>query len=161
MSGIQTMKNNFEVSFNSPQCGWMSIGLSGQSGEFLTTTAHAPHKNALSELMDALAEIARSDRSEFTHTLKWNRDPEEYDFVLDRSGDSATVRVFEFPTGDRDDEHRELVFSHTGDARETAAAFFETFRQLYEERGVDDFIENWHQDFPYRSYENLKRSLSD
>jgi hypothetical protein len=154
------MSEQLEVSFNSPQCGWMSIGLSGDSGEFLTTTAHAPHYKALPELMDALAEMARADGSEFTHTLKWNRDPEEYDFVLSRAGNSATLEVFEYPTGERDPEERELVFSHTGDARQTASAFFETFRQLYEERGVDDFRENWHQEFPYRAYENLQRSLS-
>jgi hypothetical protein len=154
------MSKDLEVSFNSPQCGWMSIGLQGASGEFRTTTAYAPHKNALPELMDALAEMAIEDGSEFTHTLKWNRDPEEYDFVLSRERDTATLEVFEYPTGERDPEERKRVFSHTGDARQTASAFFETFRQLHEERGVDDFRENWHQEFPYISYEKLQRSLS-
>ncbi len=153
------MEDKLEVSFNSPQCGWMSIGLQGASGEFRTTTAYAPHKNALAELMDALAEMALGG-SEFSRTLKWNRDPEEYDFVLIRSGDSATLEVFEYPTSARDPENRELVFSHTGNARQTASAFFETFRQLFEEKGVDDFRENWHQEFPYAAYENLQRSLS-
>lgn len=152
------MKEELEVSFNSPQCGWMSIGLEGRSGEFRTTTAHYPYKNALAELMDALASISADEG--LSHTLKWNRDPEEYDFVISRSGNDATVEVFEYPTGDRDPASRELVFSHTGDAAQTVGAFFETFRQLYEERGVDDFAENWHQEFPYDSYENLRRSIA-
>lgn len=153
------MKEELEVSFNSPQCGWMSIGLDGRSGEFRTTTAHSPHTNALAELMDALAAIAADSGESSSYTLKWNRDPEEYDFVLSRSGDQATVEVFEYPTGERDPVSRELVFSHTGEALQTVGAFFETFRQLYEERGVDDFAENWHQEFPYSSYENLRRSI--
>lgn len=154
------MKNDLEVSFNSPQCGWMSIGLQNSSGEFLTTTAYAPHSNALGELMDALAAVAKGDNGEFSHTLKWNRDPEEYDFVLRRTGSDATLKVWEYPTGDRENDKRELVFSHTGDAVQTAKAFYETFRQLYEEKGIDDFKENWHEEFPVRSYENLQRSLS-
>jgi len=154
------MKNELEVSFNSPQCGWMSIGLNGSSGEFLTTTAYAPHTNALSELMDALAEMASGETEDFSHTLKWNRDPEEYDFVLQRTGTEATIEVWEYPTGDRVNDARELVFSHREDATQTARAFYETFRQLYEERGVDDFKDNWHQEFPLGSYQNLQRSLS-
>lgn len=138
----------------------MSIGLKNSSGEFRTTTAYAPHTNALGELMDALADMMASDDGEFSHTLKWNRDPEEYDFVLSGKDGSASIKIFEYPTGERDPSTRELVFSHSGDLAGTVGAFFETFRQLYEERGIDDFKENWHQEFPYESYENLQRSLA-
>ncbi|MCO6510296.1 MAG: hypothetical protein J5I65_05830 [Aridibacter famidurans] len=154
------MSEDFEVSFNSPQCGWMSIGLKGSSGEFRTTTAYAPHTNALGELMDALARMMSSADGDFSHTLKWNRDPEEYDFVLSGTDGLAKIDVFEYPTGERDPAAKELVFSHSGDLAGTVGAFFETFRQLYEERGVDDFKENWHQEFPYEAYENLQRSLA-
>lgn len=154
------MAKKFEVSFNSPQCGWMSIGFEGESGEFRTTTAHAPHTNALAELMDALAEMAATGGAGFSHTLLWNRDPEEYDFVISRRGDTASIEVFEYATGNRTSDKRELVFSHSGNVDETLSAFLETFRQLYEERSVDDFRENWFQDFPYSSYERLQRSVS-
>jgi len=154
------MNKNFEVTFNSPQCGWMSIGLQGDSGEFRTTTAYAPHTDALAELMNSLAELARSEDSEFSHTLYWNRDPEEYDFVLGRKGDTATIQVFEYATGNRENDRREAVFSHSGGVRETVDAFLETFRQLYEERTVDDFRENWHQEFPVGAFENLQNSVS-
>ena len=45
------MSSKLEVSFNSPQCGWMSIGFDDGVDEFHTTTAHAPHEKALSELL--------------------------------------------------------------------------------------------------------------
>jgi len=46
-----------EVSFNSPQCGWMSIGFADGASEFHTTTAHAPHEGALAELMRILTDL--------------------------------------------------------------------------------------------------------
>ena len=45
------MTQALEVSFNSPQCGWMSVGFEDANGEFHSTTAHAPHASALAELM--------------------------------------------------------------------------------------------------------------
>ncbi len=49
--------NKLEVSFNSPQCGWMSIGFDDGVNEFHTTTAHAPHSKALSELLRILSDL--------------------------------------------------------------------------------------------------------
>ncbi len=48
------MTRMLEVSFNSPQCGWMSVGFRDDVNEFHTTTAHAPHADALPELMRIL-----------------------------------------------------------------------------------------------------------
>ena len=76
------MSEKLEVSFNSPQCGWMSIGFSDGEKEFHTTTAHAPHENALPELLQILSDLINPDYHEFEKTLKWNRNPEEFDFVF-------------------------------------------------------------------------------
>ena len=51
------MSGKFEVSFNSPQCGWMSIGFDDGTVEFHTTTAHAPHEGALPELLKILTAL--------------------------------------------------------------------------------------------------------
>lgn len=153
------MARNLEISFNSPQCGWMSVGFEDEAGEFHTTTAYAPYTGALAEIMDALSAAVDGNTEDFVRTIKWNRDPEEYDLVFSRSGNELTVGIFEYPTGDRLKDERQQVFSHTGMAREVAAAFFETFRQLYEERGVDDFEQNWHQEFPFDSYNRLRNSI--
>ena len=66
----------FEVSFNSPQCGWMSIGFEDGVNEFHTTTAHAPHATALPDLMRILTELADPSSTLNEHLLRWNRDPE-------------------------------------------------------------------------------------
>jgi hypothetical protein len=156
----------FEVSFNSPQCGWMSIGFTDGVNEFHTTTAHAPHAEALPELMKILTKLTsksgnptdREGVASDKYVLQWNRDPEEYDFHFVRDGDSVSIEIYQFPTEDRDAKERELVYSHTGPLKETIDAFAVTFEQLYQDRDTDEFEFNWRQPFPYREYEEFKRA---
>jgi len=149
----------FEVSFNSPQCGWMSIGFNDGVNEFHTTTAHAPHAEALAELMRNLTILAAPAAVENEFVLKWNRDPEEYDFRFARKGENVLIEIFQYPTDDRDEAARGLVYSHTGQLTEIINAFSETFHQLYEDRDTDEFEFNWRQPFPIREYEEFKQRM--
>lgn len=146
------MTRKFEVSFNSPQCGWMSIGFEDGVNEFHTTTAHAPHESALAELMRILTALADSGSEQNEYLLKWNRDPEEFDFRFVRDGENLQIEIYQFPTDERDADERELVYSHSGTVKDVTAAFAETFEQLYEDRDTDEFEFNWRQPFPYREY---------
>src|SRR5687767_8056116 len=110
-----------EVSFNSPQCGWMSIGFDDGVSEFHTTTAHAPHQLALPELMKILASVADPGSPQNEYLLKWNRDPEEFDFRFVRDGGNLLIEIYQYPTEYRDAGERELVFSHTGPMAEIIA----------------------------------------
>lgn len=153
----------FEVSFNSPQCGWMSIGFEDGVNKFHTTTAHAPHATALPDLMRILTEIGGnptgSEGVSDEYVLKWNRDPEEFDFRFVRSGGDITIEIYQYPTEDRDTAERELVYSHTGTIAETIAAFGVTFDQLYEDRDTDEFEFNWRQPFPFKEFEEFKLAI--
>ncbi len=157
------MADKLEISFNSPQCGWMSIGFSDGVNEFHTTTAHAPHATALPDLMRILTAIAeggnptgREGVSSEEHVLKWNRDPEEFDFRFARSGHDLTIEIYQYPTDDRDVNERELVYTHTAPTAEVLSAFAETFNQLYEDRDTDEFEFNWRQPFPYKEFEEFR-----
>jgi hypothetical protein len=162
------MTRKFEVSFNSPQCGWMSIGFEDGVNEFHTTTAHAPHETALPDLMRILTDIAfkggnptgREGVTTDEYILQWNRDPEEFDFRFVRNGGEMTIEIYQYPTEDRDTAERELVYSHTGTIAETLAAFAVTFDQLYEDRDTDEFEFNWRQPFPYKEFEEFKKRLN-
>jgi hypothetical protein len=150
------MPGKLEVSFNSPQCGWMSIGFTDGVNEFHTTTAHAPHAAALPELMAMITKLADPASPENEYTLKWNRDPEEFDFRFLRNGEKLLIEIYQYPTDDRDHAERELVFSHEGTVGVVVRAFAETFEQLYADRDTDEFEFNWRQPFPideYRSFE--------
>ncbi|NNE97813.1 MAG: hypothetical protein HKN25_02200 [Pyrinomonadaceae bacterium] len=153
------MAGKLEVSFNSPQCGWMSIGFEDGSNEFHTTTAHAPYSNALSELLNTLTSLLDDSKADYSHTLKWNRDPEAFDFIFSRAGNDTSIEILEYPTEKRDPEKMETVYQFTGDARQIVEAFHETFQQLYDERNVDEFEDNWHQKFPLAEFEKLSSRL--
>jgi len=155
------MPGKLEVSFNSPQCGWMSIGFADGVNEFHTTTAHAPHAAALPELMQILTRLADPASPENEYTLKWNRDPEEFDFRFLRNGEKLLIEIYQYPTDERDAGERELVFSHEGTVGVVCQAFADTFEQLYEDRDTDEFEFNWRQPFPtdeYRRFEAAIRS---
>ncbi len=149
-----------EVSFNSPQCGWMSIGFDDGVNEFHTTTAHAPHELALPELMKILTSLADANAAQNEYLLKWNRDPEEFDFRFVRNGTDLLVEIYQYPTDERDAAERELVFSHSGPLTEVVGSFAATFDQLYEDRETDEFEFNWRQPFPYREFEEFKGRLN-
>jgi hypothetical protein len=154
------MSGKLEVSFNSPQCGWMSIGFDDGVNEFHTTTAHAPHNMALAELMTILNKLTDAASTENEQLLKWNRDPEEFDFRFVRDGERLTIEIYQYPTDERVAGEKDLVFSHTGNIDDIRAAFAETFEQLYADRDTDEFEFNWRQPFPFKEYDKFKQSLA-
>lgn len=153
------MTGKLEVSFNSPQCGWMSIGFTDGASEFHTTTAHAPHEKALSELLQILSSLLDKDSAQSEYVLHWNRNPEEFDFNFAREGDNVTIEIYQYPGETREINERELVFSHTGKIADVCQTFAESFNQLYEDRNTDEFEFNWRQPFPVQEYEKFKQKF--
>jgi hypothetical protein len=155
------MSDNFEVSFNSPQCGWMSIGFIAGENEFHTTTAHAPHERALPQLLDVLTDLLDHNKPALTHILKWNRDPEEFDFVFHKTNGKVKLDIVQYPTEERDIAEKQTVFSCEGDVKDMARAFHETFAQLHADRHTDEFEANWHQPFPAVEFKNFESKLKE
>ena len=153
------MSGKLEVSFNSPQCGWMSIGFDDGVTEFHTTTAHAPHAGALPELMRILTELTPASEGPRERLLKWNRDPEEFDFRFVREGEKMLLQIYQYPTDDRSFAERELVFTHLDSAENVCKAFAETFDQLYADRETDEFEFNWRQPFRFAEFEAFKARM--
>ena len=154
------MSGKLEVSFNSPQCGWMSIGLKDALSEFNTTTAHAPHRLALPELMQILMSLSDANSTRDEYILHWNRDPEEFDLRFLRSGGGSLLfEVYQYPNDERELAERELVFTHLGTVDDVCRAFAETFQQLYEDRDTDEFEFNWRQPFPYKEFAEFRARL--
>lgn len=150
------MSEKFEVSFNSPQCGWMSVGFKNDKNEFHSTTAHTPYKSVLSEILQTLT--ALMTENSFEKVIKWNRLPEEFDFVFILHNKIATIEIYQYPTDER--LENELVFTHTGEPLEIAKSFHETFTQLYEDRNTDEFEFNWKQPFPFADFENFTKLVT-
>lgn len=136
----------------------MSVGFRDDVNEFHTTTAHAPHAEALPELMSILTGLATGG-TDGEYLLKWNRDPEEFDLRFVRAGDAVTIEIYQYPTETRDASERKLVFRHQGNVAEVCAAFAFTFDQLFEARETDEFEFNWRQPFPLDEYEKFKKRM--
>jgi hypothetical protein len=151
---MKVMKN-FEVSFNSPQCGWMSVGFKNGENEFNSTTANAPYNGVLAELLQVLIDL--SVNNNVKKTVKWNRNPEEFDFVFAKNGDKTTLEIIEYPSEER--ETKSTVFVHEGNATDIVNAFYQTFSQLYEDRLTDEFEQNWRQPFPFAEFQELEKCL--
>lgn len=151
--------SKLEVSFNSPQCGWMSIGFDDGVSQFHTTTAHSPHETALPELMRILTALCDETSEQIEYLLKWNRDPEEFDFSFVRCGDELLMEIYQYPSDERESTTRELVYSHRGTISDVCKAFAATFDQLYEDRETDEFEFNWRQPFPYKALEQFKSQV--
>ncbi len=155
------MTNKLEVSFNSPQCGFMSIGFASGGREFHTTTAHAPYERALPKLLQILDALLDDDSAQNEWVLRWNREPEEFDFRFFRGKANLILEIYQYPGEKRLPTERELVFAHAGDLRDTAEAFHRTFEQLYKDKDTDEFAFNWRKPFPFAEFENFERSLKN
>ena len=151
------MSEKLEVSFNSPQCGFMSIGFDDGANEFHTTTAHAPHERALPELLRILLALLDENSAQNEYVLQWNREPEEFDFRFVKNGANVLLEIYQYPTEHRETENRERVFAHDGNVHDVCQTFAETFNQLYTDRKTDEFEFNWRQPFPQREFEEFKK----
>jgi hypothetical protein len=147
---------NFEVSFNSPQCGWMSVGFKNGENEFSSTTATAPYNGVLSAILQTLIEL--SSENSLEKTVRWNRNPEEFDFIFGKNGETAKLEIIEYPSDRR--KTKQTVFVHEGNANEIIKAFYQTFSQLYEDRLTDEFEQNWRQPFPFAEFETFQKRIS-
>jgi hypothetical protein len=139
----------------------MSIGFAGGGREFHTTTAHAPHEHALPEMLRVLTDLLDRNKPAFAHVLKWNRDPEEFDFVFHKNIENAKLEIIQYPTEERGSAGRETVFVYEGALKEFARAFHETFTQLYHDRHTDEFEANWRQPFPALEFENFESKFNE
>lgn len=153
------MPNKIEVSFNSPQCGWMSVGFDNGENEFHTTTAHTPHSHALSEILKGLSSFLRAQAQRDEFRVAWSRNPEEYKLFFRRWEQTVHFQVVEYLPSDKADQEGEIVFTHHGDVKEFCRAFAESFNQLYEDRETDEFEFNWRQPFPFDEYFNFKQLI--
>ena len=155
------MPNKLEVSFNSPQCGWMSIGFDDGENEFHTTTAYTPHVRALPEILKGLSSLleAKSPRDEFT--IAWSRNPEEYKLFFRRVENQVFFQVVEYPGFNHTEDEGEIVFSYHGNAKDFCESFYQTFAQLYADRDTDEFEFNWRLPFPFAEFENFKSKLAE
>ncbi|MBV9958082.1 MAG: hypothetical protein JO360_06650 [Acidobacteria bacterium] len=149
------MDQALRVSFNSPQSGFMSIGLENDQQSFVAAVSHEPY-DSVRDLINAL--LALLDGAERA-TVKWNQEPEEYDFEFIRTDEQVQLSVIRYTDHHRLAEKREQVFSHTGSVRGLCLSFREVLRRLHLDRRTDEYAKNWRREFPAAEFLQLKRRI--
>ena len=150
------MTTKLRVSFNSPQSGFMSIGLKAGKANFVTAVAHLPY-DSLRDLINALTALLSGATAV---TVKWNREPEEYDFEVHRSGDAAVLNIIRYPNHRRVKRKSETVFSHKASVVSICGSFFSALDELYKDKDTDEFDKNWRREFPGAEFRELTDRMS-
>lgn len=149
------MKETFGVSMESPQSGWMSLRLSAGGREFVAVMSHRPY-DSLTDLAVALSALLMKGRSSI---VKWNAEPEEFDFEFEARGEEATLKVVRYRGDRRSKDNRAVVFSFRGSTLELCLTFRRELNDLKERGAVDGFEQNWRRMFPHSELQRLTKAV--
>jgi hypothetical protein len=149
------MSEKLRVSFNSPQCGWMSFELRAGERSLAEAVSHAPY-DSLGDLIDALVKLLRQDTK---LTVRWAHDPDEFDFNFSASGDEAGLEVEWYQDSLRAGATGERVFTFTGSRLDVCYPFWRALGDLQADIEVDEFARNWRREFPARELLRLAAEI--
>jgi len=149
---LKAMSEKLFVSFNSPQCGYMSIGLRTSEHKFTTAMRYKPYDS----LTDWLKTLSALIENEGAFTVKWNAEPEEFDFQVERNGEAVSLNVIRYQDHRRLDEAKENVFEFQGTTKDFCLPFWQTLENMRRDIETDEFDKNWRREFPHNEFEALK-----
>ncbi|MDQ3584288.1 MAG: hypothetical protein M3407_00790 [Acidobacteriota bacterium] len=151
------MGQKFRVSFNSPQSGFMSVGLRAGEQEFVAAVAHKPY-DSLRDLLVALTALLTSDGEQ---VVKWNCEPDELDFNLTVDDERVRLDVVHYLNHRRSRRTSQQVFTVAGAKLDICGAFWKALRELHRDIETDDFAGNWRREFPETEMQELTKTFRD
>ena len=149
------MSQTLRVSMESPQSGWMSLSLRAGEDALLMVAAYAPY-DSLRDLIEALSAMLTGSRN---MTVRWNCEPEEFDFKLTTRARNVWLNVIRYPDHHSRQEESEEVFSLCGSKLEICLPFWRALRDLGRRVSTDVFESNWKRKFPQRELQQLTRLI--
>jgi hypothetical protein len=151
------MSEKFSVSMESPQSGWMSMRLRAGTGrEFVAVMSHQPY-DSLRELIDALTALLGGARAA---SVRWNAEPEEYDFELKAEGEGdLSLRVVHHRGHRREPSRARAVFACRASRVEMCLPFWRELSEMSARSETDVFEQNWRRKFPRRELRRLTDAL--
>jgi hypothetical protein len=149
------MNEKLLVSLESPQHGFMSLRLKAGGESFVTVVSHTPY-DSLRDLVEALSAVLDGDCEV---TVKWNSEPEEYDFDLSARGDYVRLSVIHYPDHRRAVETGSRVFSFEGLKSGVCGPFWKELRGLRSRTLQDEFDRQWRREFPERELNELTKRI--
>jgi hypothetical protein len=137
-------KEQFHISLESPQCGFMALAVWGGGAEVRYGAAHAPYDS----LGDLLRGVAALREGAETLTVKWNTEPEEYDWHLRKCGEAVELKIVRYPDHRRAAGESSEIFAYKVPLPELCRVVEAEVRELQARAERDVFESNWRRPFP-------------
>ena len=149
------MNRKLLVSFESPQHGFMSLRLRDGDKDFVTVVSHTPY-DSLRDLIEALSCVMNGDCAV---TVKWNSEPDEYDFSFDARGRNVRLDVIHYPDHRRTIDESSVLFSFNGSKLDLCKSFLKELEDLRSRTEQDEFDRQWRREFPEAAMQELRKRL--
>lgn len=149
------MNQKLMVSLESPQHGFMSLRLKAADKGFVAVVSHTPY-DSLRDLIEALSAVLDGDCD---RVVKWNGEPEEYDFRLAAQGEAVRLDVIHYPDHRRSIEAGSIVFSFSGSKLDGCWPFWNELRDLQSRAVRDEFDRQWRREFPESELNELTKKV--
>jgi hypothetical protein len=149
------MSEKLRVSFNSPQCGWMSFELRAGEQSLTDAVSYTPY-DSLADLINTLIKLL-SDDTELR--VRWAHNPDELDFKFSARGDEARLEVEWYRDHLRAEGTGERMFSYAGSRLDVCHPFWKALCDLQADVEVDEFARNWRREFPERELQWLSEGI--
>jgi hypothetical protein len=150
-------REKFSVSMESPQSGWMSLRLRSGGRQLVAVVSHVPY-DSLRELIEALTALLKGEAK--AASVRWNAEPEEYDFELKAEGeDSLGLRVVRHADHRRAAAGTRTAFKYSGTRVEVCMPFWRELVEMSARSETDVFERNWRRAFPLRELRRLTEAL--
>ncbi len=133
----------------------MSLRLSSGKESFVAVVSHAPY-DSLRDLIEALSGALAGDGEAI---VKWNGEPEEYDFRLAANGDSIQLDIIHYPDHRRLSAASSTVFSFRALKLEACLPFWKELRGLHRRIAQDEFDRQWRREFPESEMQELTKRI--
>ncbi|MGI8566776.1 MAG: hypothetical protein ACR2LZ_09885, partial [Pyrinomonadaceae bacterium] len=147
--------STLNVSLESPQSGWMSLRLRAGEQSLVMGVSCSP-EDSLLDLIKGLTDVLEGNQ----HVkVRWNCEPEQFDFDIATEGDMAQLVVTRYPDHRRDSRAGQAVFSLHIPTSDVCLPFWKELRGLERRAETDVFAQNWRRPFPRREMQEFTRLI--
>ncbi len=139
----------------SPQSGWMAMSLQASEQSLAMSVSHLP-ADSLLDLTNALSALLTGSEEK---VVRWNCEPDEYDFIFTTEGDKVQIIVAHYPDHRRKKVDAQIVFSLQDSALAVCLPFWTALRDLRRRVVVNEFARHWRRDFPSGAVQRLTKAI--
>jgi len=152
---VKENDQTLRVSIESPQSGWMAMRLQAGDQTLAMSVSHLP-ADSLLDLINALSSVLTGGVEK---VVRWNCEPDEYDFIFITGGDTVQIDVAHFPDHRRKKVDAQIVFSLRDSALHVCLPFWTALRDLHRRVEVNEFARHWRRDFPNGAMQRLTKAI--